>query len=163
QLYPYPAERAEAMTEKDEAMLPTIISSQQGQTPIPPSMVSSTPPAPNQQLLTPGRAGTYGELQAPSEQKVPRRVVVIGMLGLVGLAAVAGIGGGAALLGLSRRQGIVVTPTPVVTSVPNTTTASPTTASSPVSDATTQSSPNPPSPPVLGTVFTVYRGHSSYV
>lgn len=160
QLYPYAAEHAGAMTEKDEAMLPTIISSQQGQTPIPPAMVSSTPPALIQQPLIPRQAGAYSELQAPSEQKVPRRVVVIG---LVGVAALAGIGGGAALLALSRPWGIVATPTPVVTPVPNTPTASPTTASSPVSDATTQPSTTPPSPPVLGTIFTVYRGHSSYV
>lgn len=143
----YPDEYAGTPTNPDEAMVPTSISSRPVRSPATPIVLTPTPPAQPPQSFRP--------IDSESRQGISRRAVLIGLGGL----AVA-IGGGAALLALSRTPSPTAIPTPSATLAPGTvpaTSAVPSATTPPKSTVTT------PSTPALGTTFTIYHGHASYV
>jgi WD40 repeat protein len=150
----------EAATQQDEAMLPTILSSQPVRRSSPQAWATPTPVPPVQQ--PPSRpAASYGESQpASSRRGISRRAVVLALVGLV-----VGIGGGAAAFALSQRSGVVGSPTPptgptvLPAATPTSARPSPTPSAQAMSAPTSQSTTSP----TLGTTLLTYRGHSSYV
>lgn len=141
----------EAATGLDESMFPTIVSSRPNRTPLPPVVMTPTPPIQPPQSF--GLPYTGSQATPSPREGFSRRTVLIGLAGLA-----VGIVGGAAVLALLPKS--PVTPLPIPTSIPPLAPGTPTTV--PATSAAPSATP-PPSAPALGTTFTTYHGHSSYV